>query len=147
MARTKKPIYSRDLGIKLGSGRERELFKWFLACLLFGKPIQQDVARRAYVELAREGLVTPQAILQAGWDKLVQALRPLRLLDRNEALGGLPGAARGIREPGELAPAIEESSRSCAAPSGIQGRRPDHHTHLLPRAALVGYGRASGARS
>ena len=74
MARTKKPIYSRDLGIKLGSGRERELFKWFLACLLFGKPIQQDVARRAYVELAREELVTPQAILQAGWDKLVEVL-------------------------------------------------------------------------
>lgn len=71
---TKKRIYSRDLGIRLESGRERELFKWFLACLLFGKPVQQEVARRAYFELVREGLVTPQAILEAGRDKLVEVL-------------------------------------------------------------------------
>jgi endonuclease III len=42
--------------------------------LLFGKPIQQEVARRAFFELAREGLVTPQAILDAGWDRLVEVL-------------------------------------------------------------------------
>ncbi|MBI4588935.1 MAG: hypothetical protein HY725_08855 [Candidatus Rokubacteria bacterium] len=40
----RKAIYSRNLGIDLRTGRERELFKWFLACLLFGKPIQQEVA-------------------------------------------------------------------------------------------------------
>ena len=74
LTETKKRIYSRDLGIRLESGRERELFKWFLACLLFGKPVQQEVARRAYVELVREGLVTPQAILKAGWDELVEVL-------------------------------------------------------------------------
>jgi endonuclease III len=72
--RGRKRIYSRDLGIRLESGRERELFKWFLACLLFGKPIQQDVARRAYLELVGEGLVTPRAILKAGWGKLVEVL-------------------------------------------------------------------------
>ena len=70
----KRAIQSRDLGIDLESGKERELFKWFLACLLFGKPIQQEVAKRAYLELVREGLVTPQAILKAGWDKLVELL-------------------------------------------------------------------------
>lgn len=74
MAGTRKRIYSRDLGIHPESGRERELFKWFLACLLFGKPVQQEVARRAYFELARQGLVTPQAILKAGWDRLVEVL-------------------------------------------------------------------------
>ncbi len=74
MARTRKRISSRDLGIHLESGRDRELFKWFLACLLFGKPIQQEVARRAYLEFARQGLVTPQAILKAGWDRLVEVL-------------------------------------------------------------------------
>ncbi len=70
----REAIYSRDLGIDLESGRERELFKWFLACLLFGKPIQQAVARRAYLELVGEGLVTPEAILRAGWDRLVEIL-------------------------------------------------------------------------
>jgi endonuclease III len=67
-------IRSRDLGIDLASGRERELFKWFLACLLFGKPIQQEVAQRAYREFAKEGLLTPRAILQASWDRLVAVL-------------------------------------------------------------------------
>ncbi len=70
----RRVIRSRDLGIALGTRKERELFKWFLACLLFGKPIQQEVARRAYLELAREHLVTPDAIVRAGWDRLVAVL-------------------------------------------------------------------------
>ncbi len=69
-----KKIFSKDLGIDLKSGKEKELFKWFLACLLFGKPIQQEVAKRTYFEFAREGLITPEAILKAGWDKLVKVL-------------------------------------------------------------------------
>lgn len=69
-----KAIYSKDLGIDLASKRESELFKWFLACLLFGKPIQQEVAKKAYLEFVKENLTTPDAILSAGWDKLVQVL-------------------------------------------------------------------------
>lgn len=70
----KRTIRARDLGIDLESGTEGERFKWFLACLLFGKPIQQEVAKRAYLEFAREGLVTPEALLTAGWDRLVSVL-------------------------------------------------------------------------
>jgi endonuclease III len=70
----KKTIYSADLGIDLCSEKEKELFKWFLACLLFGKPIQQEVAKRTFGEFVREGLLSPEAILQAGWDKLVEVL-------------------------------------------------------------------------
>lgn len=70
----RRVIRSRDLGIDLASGKDSELFKWFVACLLFGKPIQQEVARRAYLELAHDGLVTPEAILRAGWDRLVAVL-------------------------------------------------------------------------
>src|SRR5574337_1016913 len=73
-SKAKRTIRARDLGIDLESGREGERFKWFLACLLFGKPIQQEVARRAYLEFVSEGLVTPQAILEAGWDRLVSVL-------------------------------------------------------------------------
>ncbi|TMD42206.1 MAG: DNA methylase [Chloroflexi bacterium] len=69
-----KKIYAHELGIDLSSKQETEYFKWFLASLLFGKPIQQDVAKRAYGEFVKEGLVTPEAILQAGWDKLVEVL-------------------------------------------------------------------------
>src|SRR5574337_611487 len=73
-SKAKRTIRARDLGIDLESGTEGEHFKWFLACLLFGKPIQQEVARRAYLEFVSEGLVTPQAILEAGWDRLVSVL-------------------------------------------------------------------------
>jgi endonuclease III len=73
MAR-RRVIRSAELGIHLDAGRETELFKWFLACLLFGKPIQQEVARRTYREFAAAGLLTPDAILQAGWERLVEVL-------------------------------------------------------------------------
>jgi endonuclease III len=69
-----KKIYAQELGINLSSKQETDYFKWFLACLLFGKPIQQEVAKRAYFELVKEGLVSPDAILEAGWDKLVAVL-------------------------------------------------------------------------
>src|SRR5439155_16502982 len=58
----------------LASKQEVEYFKWFLACLLFGKPIRQEVAKRAYFEFVKEGLITPEAIIQAGWHKLVEVL-------------------------------------------------------------------------
>jgi len=70
----KGKIYSKDLGIDLKSGKEKEIFKWFLACLLFGKPIQQEVARRTYFEFKKEGLLSPENILKAGWNKLVEVL-------------------------------------------------------------------------
>jgi hypothetical protein len=63
-----------QLGIDLLSGKEEELFKWFLACLLFGKPIQREIAEQAYTRLVREKLLSPAAVLQAGWDRLVQFL-------------------------------------------------------------------------
>ena len=70
----KSKIYSKDLGINLKSGKEKEIFKWFLSCLLFGKPIQQEVAKRTYFELEKEGILTPEKILKAGWNKLVEVL-------------------------------------------------------------------------
>ncbi len=69
-----QPHIAEDLGICLPPKEEAELFKWFLACLLFGKPIQRQVAERAYMALAAAGLVSPDAILRAGWDKLVRLL-------------------------------------------------------------------------
>ena len=71
---TKKKIFSEDLGINLKSGNEKELFKWFLASLLFGKPIQQEVAKRTYFEFEKEKILSPEEILKAGWDKLVEIL-------------------------------------------------------------------------
>ncbi len=70
----KKTPTSRELGIDLSTRREEELFEWLLACLLFGKPIQSEIAARAYRELAAAHLLNPDAILRAGWDELVRLL-------------------------------------------------------------------------
>lgn len=69
-----KKIFAKELGIDLSLKEETAYFKWFLACLLFGKPIQQEVAKQTYFEFVNEGFTTPDAILQAGWDKLVEVL-------------------------------------------------------------------------
>lgn len=71
---TEKKIQASDLGIDLSSPQEAAYFKWFLACLLFGKPVQQEVARRTYETFVKDGLTTPDAIEQAGWDHLVEVL-------------------------------------------------------------------------
>lgn len=65
---------TRALSIDLASAREKDLFGWFLACLLFGKPIQTEIAEEAYRELTGAGLTSPDAILKAGWDRLVELL-------------------------------------------------------------------------
>ncbi|PIG88628.1 ATPase involved in DNA replication initiation [Aspergillus arachidicola] len=70
----KREIQATELGIDLSSRTESEYFKWFLACLLFGKPVQQGVAKRAFLELVQEGITSPDAILAAGWDRLVEIL-------------------------------------------------------------------------
>jgi hypothetical protein len=67
----KKASYARRLQIDLATKNEEELFKWFLACLFFGKPIQTAIAERAYQELVAARLTNPDAVLRAGWDKLV----------------------------------------------------------------------------
>jgi hypothetical protein len=70
----KRKHITENLGIQLSSKKEEELFKWFLACLLYGKPIQQQVAERAFLTLASARLLSPDAILLAGWDELVRLL-------------------------------------------------------------------------
>ena len=70
----KRTHITRDVSIQLSSKKEEELFKWFLACLLYGKPIQQQVAERAFRTLAAARLLSPDAIIRAGWDELVRLL-------------------------------------------------------------------------
>jgi hypothetical protein len=71
---TKKASCARRLRIDLTSKDEEELFKWFLASLLFGKPIQSEIAEQAFRELVAARLTSPTAIMRAGWDKLVLLL-------------------------------------------------------------------------
>lgn len=64
--------YSEELGLDLTRPEDR--FKWFLASILFAKRISAEIAKRTYREFEKEGLTTPEEILDAGWDRLVKVL-------------------------------------------------------------------------
>lgn len=64
--------YSEELGLDLTKPEDR--FKWFLASNLFAKRISAEIAKRTYRRFEEEGLTTPESILDAGWDQLVQVL-------------------------------------------------------------------------
>lgn len=67
-------LYSEQLGIELASNTDRELFKWFLASILFGARISETIAKHTYQTFARYRLLTPHKILAAGWDFLVNPI-------------------------------------------------------------------------
>ncbi|MEM2930395.1 MAG: hypothetical protein QW797_06000 [Thermoproteota archaeon] len=64
--------YSEELGLDLNKPEDR--FKWFLASMLFAKRISSQVAKKTFKRFQEESLVTPEAMLEAGWDRLVRVL-------------------------------------------------------------------------
>ncbi len=74
MARQKDRLGSADLGIDLSGGKDSEVFKWFVACDLFGRRISQDIAAETFTQLDNDGVVTPQKLANADWQHLVDLL-------------------------------------------------------------------------
>lgn len=66
--------YSELLGIKLDVKKDSEIFKWFLASILFGKRIGENIAIKTYKTFEKYNMLTPRKILDAGWDELVRIL-------------------------------------------------------------------------
>jgi hypothetical protein len=66
--------FSAELGIDLAADREAEITKWFLAAILFGTRISKVIAANTYRAFERAGVLTPQQIMQTGWDGLVRIL-------------------------------------------------------------------------
>lgn len=64
--------YAEELGINLDTEEGR--FKWFLSSILFAKRISSQIAKKTYQEFETSGIVDPDSIIQAGWDKLVEVL-------------------------------------------------------------------------
>ena len=71
-ALSKLQSYSAELGLDLHKPEDR--FKWFLASVLFAKRISAQAAKETYLAFEQEELTTPDAILDAGWDRLVEVL-------------------------------------------------------------------------
>jgi endonuclease III len=71
-ALSKLQSYSEELGLDLNKSKDR--FKWFLAAVLFAKRISAETAKETYLYFEQEELTNVNAILQAGWDRLVGVL-------------------------------------------------------------------------
>ena len=65
-----------DLGLDLGTGAgdDATLFRWLVACLLFGARISQDRAAAAFHQLDDDGVLTPDRLAHASERHLVELL-------------------------------------------------------------------------
>jgi len=66
--------YSEDLGINVDSAKDGEVFKWFLASVLFGAPITESSVIKTYRCFEKHNVLTPEKLVQTGWDGLVRIL-------------------------------------------------------------------------
>jgi hypothetical protein len=66
--------FSKLLGIDLQSRRKEEIVKWFLASVLYSKPIRESTATLTYRTFEAYGVVDVEGILSMGWDGLVRIL-------------------------------------------------------------------------
>lgn len=74
MAASGDKIGPDDLGITLSASSNVQVFRWLVACQLFGARISQEIAARAFRELDKAGMTRPQALRDADWQKLVDLL-------------------------------------------------------------------------
>lgn len=125
MASTKARIGPADLGIDLAKRpTDAAVFRWLVACQLFGARISQDIAARAFVELDKAGMVRPRNLANADWQRLVDLLGAggYRRYDESTARelieagklavdrygGKLTGIRAGVATKKELAARVQE---------------------------------------
>ncbi len=70
----KSKLYSEELGIDLKSKKPKEIFKWFLASILFGARISEKIAKNTYKIFKKYKILHPKKILDVGWDFLVNPI-------------------------------------------------------------------------
>ncbi|HTK39667.1 MAG TPA: DNA methylase [Patescibacteria group bacterium] len=74
MTNKKPPVHdAAEFGLDITQGDD-DMFRWFLLCYLFGKPIQSNVAVQTWRLFIADGLDTPWAITQAKGRRLVRLL-------------------------------------------------------------------------
>jgi endonuclease III len=66
--------YSEVLKINLVSKDDKEIFRWFLASVLFGAPITETSVIKTYRCFEKREVLTPTKILETGWNGLVRIL-------------------------------------------------------------------------
>ncbi len=66
--------FAQQLNIDLSSLREQELFKWFLAAILYGAPIPEKIASKTFPIFAQRKIDSPAKLLNIGWEGIVSLL-------------------------------------------------------------------------
>ncbi|MFO0698595.1 MAG: hypothetical protein U0236_05150 [Nitrospira sp.] len=66
--------FSSEFGLNLPARREKDVFLWFFAALLYGTRISGSIVAKTHAEFVRRGLTSPEAIVKTGWAGLVEAL-------------------------------------------------------------------------
>jgi len=66
--------FSEMLGISLTSRKSEEISKWFLASMLYSKPIRESTATTTYQVFEESEVLSPKEILKTGWEGLVSLL-------------------------------------------------------------------------
>ena len=66
--------FSEMLGIDLASRKSEGMSKWFLASILYSKPIRESTATITYQVFEESGVLSPKEILKTGWEGLVSLL-------------------------------------------------------------------------
>lgn len=72
--KVRKQHFASDFDLDVLSG-DTDMFRWFLLCYLFGKPIRSDTAVETWRLLIDQKLDTPWAIMEASDRKLVSVLQ------------------------------------------------------------------------
>ncbi len=67
-------LYSTMLGIDLVSGKNEEIVKWFLASILYSKPIRESSATHTYRCFKEHRIASAKSIVDTGWNRLVEIL-------------------------------------------------------------------------
>jgi len=66
--------FSTGLDIDITAGDETEVFKWFIASILFGARITEKIAIKTFKMFENESNLSPKGIVETGWDGLVRLL-------------------------------------------------------------------------
>ena len=66
--------FSTELGIDLEARRSGDVFRWFLASVLFGARISETIVKHTVQAFERAGVTTPENIERTGWEGLVAIL-------------------------------------------------------------------------
>ena len=135
MTATKHRITAPDLHIDLAKGTDAQVFRWLVACLLFGARISQDIAARAYAELDKLGVLTPRRLAEADWQDVVDALGRggYRRYDESTARELISLGRSVLDEYGGHAARIRDGADTKAAAAG----RVQEFTGIGPAAADI----------